>query len=127
MKSSRFAAVFAVCVGILMILMWSFFIATGQVPEYRSRPAEITLHLIDEFLTALLLLIAGAWALRGARWAAILLMIALGMLFYTLIVSPGYYIQQSAPGFVAMFALLFILGVAAAALQGRRLLSMDRG
>ena len=45
MKASRSSAVYGVCVGALMMLMWLAFLATGQVPEVRERAAEISLHL----------------------------------------------------------------------------------
>ena len=122
MKGSKFASIYAVAVGGLMIIMWSFFIVSGQVPEFQTKPAEILLHIVDELLTALLLVVSGVLVLRRIRWANLTLLIALGMLFYTLILSPGYYIRNGAAAFVVMFALLLALGLFAVVIQIRSLL-----
>jgi hypothetical protein len=42
---------------------------------------------------------------------------------YTLIVSPGYYLQNRAPAFVAMFAALFALALFAVIVQMKRVLA----
>jgi hypothetical protein len=122
-KGSKFASIYAVAVGVLMIIMWSFFIVSGQVPELQTKPAEILLHIVDELVTALLLVISGILVLRRIPWANLTVLIAFGMLFYTVIVSPGYYIQKGAAAFVVMFALLLALGLVAAVVQIRSLLN----
>ena len=126
MRGSKFASIYAVVVGVLMIVMWSFFIISGQVPELQTKPAEILLHIADELLTALLLVLSGVLVLRRIQWANLVLLIAFGMLFYTMIVSPGYYIQNEAPAFVVMFALLLAVGLFAAVVHIRSLLSVTR-
>jgi hypothetical protein len=105
-----------------MILMWVFFIVSGQVPELQTRPAEILLHIIDELSTALLLVVSGALVLNRVKWGNLTLLVAFGMLFYTMIVSPGYYIRSGEPSFVAMFAVLLAVGIVAAIAQIRRVL-----
>ena len=126
MKGSKFASIYSVVVGALMIVMWSFFIISGQVPELQIKPAEILLHIVDELLTALLLVLSGVLVLRRIQWGNLTLLVALGMLFYTMIVSPGYYIQNGIPAFVVMFALLLAVGLFAAVVQIRSLLSVMR-
>jgi hypothetical protein len=126
MRGSTFASIYAVVVGVLMISMWSFFIISGQVPELQTKPAEILLHIVDELLTALLLVLSGVLVLRRIQWGNFTLLIAFGMLFYTMIVSPGYYIQNGAPAFVMMFALLLAVGLFAAVVHIRSLLSVMR-
>ena len=123
MRGSKFASIYAVAVGALMFIMWSFFIVSGQVPEFQTKPAEILLHIVAEMLTALLLLVSGVLVLRRITWGNLTLLVAIGMLFYTMIVSPGYYIQNGTGAFVVMFALLLALGIVAAVVQIRRLLS----
>lgn len=103
------AGIYAIVVGSLMIIMWSIFVATGQVPEFQSRPVEITLHLIAEFVTATGLVIGGALTIRKIRLGVPILLFSMGLLMYTLIVSPGYYIEGGAVFFVLMFALVFVL------------------
>ena len=123
MRGSKFASIYAVAVGALMIIMWSSFIVSGQVPEFQTKPEEILLHIVAEMLTALLLLVSGVLVLRRITWGNLTLLVAFGMLFYTMIVSPGYYIQNGTGAFVVMFALLLALGIVAAVVQIRRFLS----
>ncbi len=102
-------ALYAVCVGALMILMWAPFILTGQVPELASRPAAIGLHLAAEAATAVALMAGGAACLARRRWGPPILLFALGMLAYALIVSPGYYLEAGQGGFAVMFGFLLAL------------------
>jgi hypothetical protein len=97
--------------GIAMIGMWSMFLLTGQVPELQTKPWNIAMHLAAEFTTAVLLLIAGLALLRSVRWARRTALFALGMLVYTVIQSPGYYLDPVQPVFVVMFAVLGVLAV----------------
>ena len=123
MRRSKFASIYAIAVGALMIIMWSFFFVSGQVPELQTKPAEILLHIIAELLTALLLVVSGVLVLKRIEWGNLTLLVALGMLFYTMIVSPGYYIQNGTPAFVVMFALFLAVGILAAVAQIRNLLT----
>lgn len=117
-----FSAVVAICIGALMALMWSFFIVTGKVPEFQSRPVEIVLHLVAEYATAILLVVSGALSIRGVRWAHLTMPIAFGMLSYTLVVSPGYYLQQGSYAVGLMFAALLATAIVALILQLRTLM-----
>jgi len=111
MKYKKACSVYVIVVGILMFAMWSFFLANGMVPELDTRPAEIILHLIAEFSTSLALIIAGILSLRSSSHAKWLYPFSIGMLLYTLIVSPGYYIQSGDFIFVVMFAALIVLSI----------------
>ena len=106
-------SVYALVVGIGMLGMWLFFIATGNVGEFESRPAEIVFHLIAEFGTALLLIIAAALRFGGKAVGRPLLLTGFGMLLYTVIVSPGYYFQRGEVPFVVMFFVLTVLTICA--------------
>lgn len=108
MKIRNIVAIYSLFIGILMIGMWGMFILTGQVPEMATKPAEIMLHLLAEFTTALILIIGGIGLLKKIKIGFNLNLVALGMLLYTLIVSPGYYLQRGDWAFVGIFALLFI-------------------
>ena len=107
----KFTGWFGIIVGFLMIGMWSFFLATGQVPEIQTEPFRITFHLAAEFTTAIALIIGGTGVLRNLPRATIIYFTAAGMLLYSLIVSPGYYAQQGQWPFVAMFAILLIVAL----------------
>ncbi|MBN1624072.1 MAG: hypothetical protein JXN10_04320 [Clostridia bacterium] len=120
MKYKRFCSAYVITVGLMMFLMWSFFLITGKVPELETNQAEIILHLTAEFSTALILILAGIFQLKNSRIAQFIYPLSIGMLLYTLIVSPGYYIQSKNYGFAAMFAGLIVLSVLALLLYTRR-------
>jgi hypothetical protein len=66
---STLAAAYMILVGIAMTGTWAMFLLTGQVPELQSEPWSIAMHLAAEFITALLLVIAGITLLPRGRWA----------------------------------------------------------
>lgn len=104
-----FAGVYAIVVGVGMIGQWGFLLATKRVPELESEPFRIGFHLAGEFLTALALLIGGVALLAGAPWGRPIYLLAMGMLLYTAIVSPGYFAQRREWPWVGMFAVLLVL------------------
>lgn len=106
-----FTAIFAITVGVLMIGQWAFFYLSNQIPELRSEPYRIAFHIAGELITAVGLIVAGVGLLMGGAWAEWLILLALGMLLYTIIVSPGYFAQRGQWPLVGMFALLFILAL----------------
>jgi peptidoglycan/LPS O-acetylase OafA/YrhL len=112
MDLRKAAASFAVLVGVMIIAQWAFFIAAGEVTEFDTEPIRISFHLAAEFLTAVALIVAGLALVWRKDWAFPVFMIALGMLSYTIVVSPGYFAQDGDYAFVAMFAVLWILTIA---------------
>ncbi len=103
----KFAAWYAIVVGVLMLFQWGFFLATGQVPEVQTEPIRLGFHLMAEGLTALGLLIGGIGLLKSRRWAKfVLMLVSIGMVIYSEIVSPGYFAQQGQWALVLMFAFL---------------------
>ncbi len=109
MNLRRLATYYAVGVGVLMLGMWSVLLGTGQVPELRTAPLEVSLHLLAEGLTAGFLIGAGVGLTRRAPWANTVLSFALGMLLYTVINSAGYYTTSGDWGMVGMFGTLAVL------------------
>ncbi len=107
----KLPAIYALAVGLLMFVQWTFFLLNGQVPELQTAPIQTAFHLAAEFITALALIASGAGLLRRAPWARSLALLALGMLLYTLIQSPGYFAQQQTWPLVAMFAVLLLLAL----------------
>jgi hypothetical protein len=49
----NFVALFAIGVGFLMLGVWIVLLTTRQVSELRTKPSEISLHLLAEVLTAI--------------------------------------------------------------------------
>jgi len=108
-----FAAVFALVIGIGMIIQWGLSFASQQIPELRSEPIRIGFHLAGEAATAILLIISGIGLLRSALWAPTVFYIAAGMLLYTAIVSPGYFAQQGNWKWLIFFGAILVLSVSA--------------
>lgn len=107
----KYSAWYGILVGFFMIAQWMFSIVTGGVPEFETTPWAIGFHLVAEFSTALMLLVGGISSLRGTTWGKQILLVGLGMVIYSEIVSPGYFAEQSQWAPVAMFAIL-LLGAA---------------
>jgi hypothetical protein len=106
-----FSAVFALIVGLGMIGQWAFFLATGQVPELVTEPLRIRFHLAAEFATAIALMVGGIALLTGQTWAQWFYLLAVGMLLYTVIVSPGYFAEKGQWVFVGLFAVILLLAL----------------
>ena len=106
-----YPALFALLVGIGMIAMWMVSYFTGQIPELESEPIRIKFHLAAEFATAVVLIISGVGLFARPDWAVSAYLVAMGFLFYTVIVSPGYFAQKGQWSYVVMFGIIFILGL----------------
>ena len=102
----NFSAWYGIVVGILMIVQWIFSILSGSVPEFQTEPWRIGFHLAAEFATAALLILGGITVLRSLTWGRPVLLIGLGMLIYSEIVSPGYFAQLGQWPMVGMFVVL---------------------
>ena len=104
-------SVYSITMGVAMLTMWTVLWAMGAIPEMMTKPWEIAMHLTAEFTTAGLLVVSGIGLWLDLRWAARVNVFASGMLVYTLIQSPGYYLQHRADVFVALFAVVFLATV----------------
>ena len=107
-----FPAVFAIIVGLGMIGQWTASYVSKQIPELRSEPIRIGFHLAAEMATAACLIVSGIGLLATQVWSVPLYLVASGMLFYTAIVSPGYFAQRGQWGWLVMFAVIMILDIA---------------
>ena len=102
------SASYSIFIGITMLGMWSVFALTNQIPELKTGLIEIIYHLIAEFLTAILLIVDGIGLFKRKKWSFHLFLVSLGMLFYTTIVSAGYYADSSDFIMLIMFSFLQI-------------------
>jgi hypothetical protein len=107
------AGIYCLVVGVLMATWWAVDIRRGALarPD-RTRP-EIVLHLAAEVVTAALLAVGGPVLIAGGTSGVALA--GLGMLLYTVIASPGYFIARHQRAPVLMFAVLAVLTVVAIA------------
>ena len=106
--SRKVIAIYSIAMGLCMISMWTMFYLTGGIPELNTEPFRIAMHLIAEYSTAIGLIIGGYGLIKSKRWGYNLYLLSTGALIYTLIQSPGYYLQQGNIGFVIMFAVFII-------------------
>ena len=108
----EYPALFAIIVGLMMLGQWSFFYFSGQVPELKDEPVRIGFHLLAEIATAFTLIVSGVAHLLGLGWAVRVYHVSIGMLFYTAIVSPGYFAQRGDWKWLGIFSLLILGGLA---------------
>lgn len=94
-----------------MIIQWEFFLMTGSVAEIQTEPIRISFHLTGELATTILLIAGETSAIKEKLFGKQILLIAFGMLLYTLIVSPGYFAQKDEWSFVLMFAVLMVFTI----------------
>jgi hypothetical protein len=106
-------AVYAVVVAALIGGVWAVSLATGGVPEVRTKPWEIGHHLAAEALMAVTLLSGGIAELYGAAAGSPLLALGFGMTLYSIVNSAGYFAQRRQWPPVLLFAILLALTTAA--------------
>jgi hypothetical protein len=107
----QYTTIFTIAVGVLMIAQWGISLATKKVPELSTEPRKMGFHLAAEFLTAGVLILAGIALLAQSLIGYPLALLALGMLLYTLVNSPGYFAQNGQWAPVLMFAILLVLSL----------------
>ena len=107
----KFSAIFSISLGLGMIGQWTMSFVSKQIPELKTEPIRIWFHIAAEVVTAILLIISGVGLLTQTDWCRNLFFIAMGMLFYTAIVSPGYFAQKGQWGWLVMFSVILIMGV----------------
>jgi uncharacterized membrane protein len=105
-----YSVVFAIATGLGMIGYWILSYQTKQIPEIESEPFRIWFHIAAEMLTALVLIVSAVGLLVNPILGRSAYLVALGMLFYTAIVSSGYFAQKGKWEWVVIFAVLIALG-----------------
>lgn len=106
-----FPAVFAIIVGASMIGQWIASFVGRKIPELETEPIRIGFHVGAEMVTATCLIISGIGLLALQAWSIPLYLVASGMLFYTSIVSPGYFAQRGQWGWLVMFGIITVLNI----------------
>ncbi|MCK4356732.1 hypothetical protein KAW44_06595 [Candidatus Bipolaricaulota bacterium] len=106
-----FASVFAIIVGLGMIIQWTMSYVSKQIPELDTEPIRIWFHIAAEMATALMLMFGGIGLLYMRPWALTIYPLSIGMLIYTAIVSPGYFAQKGKWIWVLIFGVLILLAI----------------
>jgi hypothetical protein len=108
------SAAFAILAGLGLIGQWLASYLTHQIPELATEPYRIGFHIAGEMLTALLLIAAGVGLLWGWPMAPVVYLVAIGMLIYTAVVSPGYFAQRGQWAWLGIFAVIVGLSLVSA-------------
>ena len=116
MRIRNLAATYSMLVGLSMIAMWSSFYSTNAIPELKTEPIRVSLHITAEIATGVCLIVGAFGLYRSREWGVKVFLVSMGMLLYTSIVSPGYYAQKGVTEFVLMFAIITAVSVAFIAL-----------
>jgi hypothetical protein len=107
----KFAAIFSIIVGVGMIGQWMMSYFSKQIVELKTEPIRILFHIVAEMVTALCLIIGGIGLLLNLTWGIPVFLVGMGMLFYTSIVSPGYFAQKGNWIWLGMFIVIIICGI----------------
>ena len=110
-----YLAIVPILIGLGMLGFWCGAIVTRAVPEINSGEIEIWFHIAAEVATGVLLVAGGISVLAdgAATPSVVLSSLSLGMLVYTLIASPGYYVERAEVSRVWMFAGIWALTIPA--------------
>lgn len=106
-----FPAIYSIAVGLFMMGTWILFLVTGEATEFEHKMTALVFYWTAEFITAISLIVAGTGLLYRRTWASPVYLIATGMLLYTLVYSPSWFVTHGHWPMVAIFAGLLILGI----------------
>jgi len=107
-----FPALFSIIVGVGMIAQWAFSFFSKQIPELQTERIRVLFHIAAELITATALISGGVGLLGNWDWAIPVYLVAIGMLLYTSVVSPGYFAQKGQWIWLGIFAVLIVLALA---------------
>jgi hypothetical protein len=102
----KFSAVFALIAGIVIPVLWIYFISAGVITRFHTEPTAAAFLLAAEFAASVLLLISGISLLLKKAWAQKVWLTAMGMLLYALIIASGEFLQMNHPVFGPFFIII---------------------
>jgi len=112
-----FASIYAIVAGVAIIGQWTISLVRKQIPGPEvgtiigRGSTEMLFHYVAEILTAIVLVIAGIGLLIENSWGLTTYLVGIGMLFYTVINSSGYFTQQRQWPMVGLFAVLLVIAL----------------
>jgi hypothetical protein len=104
-------------IGIAIIGQWTVSFFKKQIPGPEAGTVigrgavEMHFHYVAEFLTAIVLIVAGVGVLIEGAWGSTAYFVGTGMLVYTAINSSGYFAQQRQISMVGMFTVLIVIAL----------------
>ncbi len=102
-KMTQASAIFAILMGVLMLIVWGILLVTGQEVEVSAGTPSALSLLAAEFLTAFSLIIGGYGLFTRRQWGLRAVLVALGMLLYCVIFSIGVFAERGIAPAVAWF------------------------
>jgi len=113
--SDWYLAIVPILIGAGMLAFWAVAVANRRVPEIEAGGIEIRFHIVAEVVTGIVLIAGGVAVLRDGEtlFAIVLSSLSLGMLTYTLIVSPGYYVERRNLPLIIVFAGFWVVTIPA--------------
>jgi hypothetical protein len=111
MNNAKPLAIYELAIGIFLLCLWSFYLLSGNIPEYNNRPTEFSFHLAIEACTALMLIISSLRVLLTKGHGEGMLLMSTGMLFYALLNNSGYYAERANTAFILMFILMLAIAI----------------
>ena len=115
-KMTKASAIFAILMGVLMLIVWGILLGTGQEAEVSAGTPSALSLLAAEFLTAFSLIIGGYGLFTQRTWGLRATLVALGMLLYCVVFSIGVFAERGIAPAVAWFVFVTL---AAAFFVGR--------
>ncbi len=105
----KIEALFSIVAGIGICGIWIMLMSAGGIAELETEPVRITLHVLSEFLTALLLIIGGVALLKKKSRAKAFFYVSQGMLIYSVLNAAGYYVQLNNAAMGIMFSVILAI------------------
>ena len=114
-----YSAIASIVIGAGIAGLWVMLLVSRSVPEVEEGSTEIWFHIAAEMLTAAALVVAGVVTIAEpeARWAGLVSAAAFSALVYTLVQSPGYYVERRDRAMVAMFGGFWLVTIPAIVLR----------
>jgi hypothetical protein len=110
-RYAKQSAIFGIVIGISIILIWLYRVASGSIPELYDSLLQTKLHVAIQILTGLAMIFSG-WALWvGRTWAFKAFILANGMLIIAVINAVSWYGDRGEMGFVLFFVAVAIAAV----------------
>ena len=113
----KISGIFQLVCGGGIIAIWIISLLQGSIPELKTEPVRIAMHLMAEAATGASLFASGLYIYLRREKCISLFYLSSGALLYTLIISPGYFTQKGQWGIAALFLILLVTNVAILAAQ----------
>lgn len=88
----RIISIYTIFLGLCIISLWTIILASDGMAE---SPVEKSFHLVSEFIMAALCLLGGILSIKKKQNSILVLLLAHGMVIYSVLNAAGYYGHNS--------------------------------